>query len=125
MCAAKSNTVHVLNYQNPRSEKSVKIIRLYLVAAPPRFPRTLHGWCGVSEILLQSSSNLPGDLLQKLWSEKWRVDSRASNEGYPKVRKDFTIMEKAPTDHGLVIFAVWAWSAVVYLLSRRGRTCEI
>ena len=95
MCAAKSNTVHVLNYQNPRSEKSVKIIRLYLVAAPPRFPRTLHGWCGVSEILLQSSSNLPGDLLQKLWSEKWRVDSRASNEGYPKVREDFTIMEKA------------------------------
>ena len=97
MCAAKSNTVHVLNYQNPRSEKSVKIIRLYLVAAPPRFPRTLHGWCGVSEILLQSSSNLPGDLLQKLWSEKCIVDSRASNEGYPKVREDFTIMEEAPT----------------------------
>ena len=25
------------------------------------------------------------------------LDSRASNEGYPKVREDFKIMEKAPT----------------------------
>ena len=25
------------------------------------------------------------------------VDSRASNEGYPKVPEDFTIMEEAPT----------------------------
>ena len=38
-----------------------------------------------------------------------RDQARASNEGYAKVRKDFTIMEKAPTDHGLVIFAVQAW----------------
>ena len=70
MCSAKSNTVHVLNYQNSRSEKSVKIIRLYLVAAalPPN-----SRWLEL-EILLQSSSNLPGDLLQKLWSEKWIVD---------------------------------------------------
>ena len=38
MCSAKSNTVHVLNYQNSRSEKSVKIIRLYLVAARAASP---------------------------------------------------------------------------------------
>ena len=34
---------------------------------------------------------------QTIWSPEFEVPNRASNEGYQKFRKDFTIMEKAST----------------------------
>ena len=51
MCSAKSNTVHVLNYQNSRSEKSVKIIRLYLVSAPRRSASPELEMVGIGDII--------------------------------------------------------------------------
>ena len=43
-----------------------------------------------------SLSTLPVNLLVSHHST-WTVDTRASNESYPKVTEDFTIMEKHPT----------------------------
>ena len=59
-----------------------------------------HGWlfCSTSSVNQEAEVSCVSSV-HKVKLSRLGVLSRASNEGYPKVREDFTTMEKAPTRH--------------------------